>query len=132
MFFKNPYNYVTRNRILPDHQSGFITTDFTINQLSIIYNIIIKKIYIFVKIFCDTSKAFDRVWHSGLHSKLPKYGIRGNVLRWIECSLYDRKQRIHIHEYFSRWKTVNAGVPRCPHFDLFYSYYSLTTLRMRS
>jgi hypothetical protein len=43
IIFKNLYNYVTRNRILLDHQSGFRTTDSTINQLLIIYNTIIKK-----------------------------------------------------------------------------------------
>jgi hypothetical protein len=36
-------NYVTRNRILADHQSGFRTKDSTVNQLLIIYNAIIKK-----------------------------------------------------------------------------------------
>jgi hypothetical protein len=43
IIFKNLYNYVTRNRILADHQSGFRTKDSTVNQLLIIYNAIIKK-----------------------------------------------------------------------------------------
>ena len=49
---------------------------------------------------------------SGLIFKLRKYGICGNVLKWIESFLYDRKQRVNIDRYFSRWKTVNAGVPQ--------------------
>ena len=167
IIFKNLYNYVTRNRILSDHQSGFRTKDSTINQLLIIYNTIIKNLDLGKDvrfIFCDISKAFDRVWHSGLIFKLRKYGICGNVLKWIEsflhafdrvwhfglifklrkygicgnvlkwneCFLYDRKQRVNVDGYFSRWKTVNAGYSRGPHLALFYSHYSLTTLRMRS
>ena len=31
-------------------------------------------------IFCDISKAADRVWHRGLILKLEKYGIHGNLL----------------------------------------------------
>jgi hypothetical protein len=34
-------------------------------------------------IFCDISKAFDRVWHCGLLYKLRKYGIKGNLLTWL-------------------------------------------------
>ena len=47
---------------------------------------------------------------SGLVFKLRKYGIWGNVLKLIECFLYDGKQRVNIDGDFSRWKTVNAGV----------------------
>jgi hypothetical protein len=49
---------------------------------------------------------------SGLIFKLRKYGICGNVLKWIESFLHDRKQRVNIDGYFSRWKTVNVGVPQ--------------------
>jgi hypothetical protein len=69
---------------------------------------------------------------SGLIFKLRKYGICGNVLKWIESFLHDRKQRVNIDGYFSRWKTVNAGYTRGPQLVLFSPYYSLTTLRMRS
>ena len=48
----------------------------------------------------------------GLIFKLRKYGICGNVLKWIESFLYNRKQRVNIDGYFSRWKIVNAGVPQ--------------------
>jgi hypothetical protein len=113
IIFKNLYNYVTRNRILSDHQSGFRTKYSTINQLLIIYNTIITNLDLGKDvrfIFCNISKAFDRVWHSGLIFKLQKYGICGHVLKWIESFLYDRKQRVNIDGYFSRWKNVNAGV----------------------
>ena len=56
IIFKNLYNYITRNIILSDHQSGFRTKDSTINQLLIIYNTIIKNLDLGKDvrfIFCD-------------------------------------------------------------------------------
>ena len=38
----------------------------------------------------DFSKAFDKVPHRRLAIKLYYYGIRGNLLSWIECFLQNR------------------------------------------
>ena len=35
-------------------------------------------------VFCDISKAFDRVWHKGLLFKLKLSGKYGNLLVWFE------------------------------------------------
>jgi hypothetical protein len=37
-----------------------------------------------ILIFCDNSKAFDRVWHEGLIKKLKSYGILGDHLIWFK------------------------------------------------
>ena len=38
-------------------------------------------------VFCDISKAFDRVWHKGLIAKLKHYGISDGLLGWFKCYL---------------------------------------------
>ena len=45
-------------------------------------------------ILLDFSKAFDKVSHSKLIWKLHNYGIRTNVLNWIDAFLGDRSQRV--------------------------------------
>ena len=37
--------------------------------------------------YFDISKSFDREWHRGLLYKLEKYGIKEELLLWIESYL---------------------------------------------
>lgn len=93
------YNYVTNNNLLSSYQSGFVKGDSTINQLTFLYNDISKALDEGKEVravFCDISKAFDRVWHRGLLHKLSSIGIQGNLLRWFSSYLSDRKQRVVI------------------------------------
>jgi hypothetical protein len=48
-------------------------------------------------IFCDISKAFDRVWHKGLLYKLKSIGIDDTVLNWFESYLSNRRQQVVIN-----------------------------------
>ena len=45
-------------------------------------------------VFCDISKAFDRVWHAGLLYRLEAAGVTGEVLNWFQSYLSDRRQRV--------------------------------------
>jgi hypothetical protein len=62
-------------------------------------------------IFCDASKAFDRVWLRGLLLKLERYGIKGNLLRWLESYISNREQVI-IKDTISLKGYLKAGVPQ--------------------
>ena len=63
-------------------------------------------------VFCDVSKAFDRVWHKGLIFKLKQVGIEGELLQWINDYFSDRKQKVVIRNCSSSLSRVNAGVPQ--------------------
>ena len=62
--------------------------------------------------FCDISKAFDRVWHKGLLFKLRSIGLSALIVAWFEDFLLNRQQRVCIKGVSSSWKFVTAGVPR--------------------
>ena len=59
-------------------------------------------------VFCDVSKAFDRVWHKGLK----QVGIEGELLEWINDYLSNRQQKVVIKNCSLNLRRVNAGVPR--------------------
>ena len=63
-------------------------------------------------IFCDISKAFDKVWHQGILYKLEKLGIKGNLLKWFKDYLENRLQRVIVKGCVSWWSLIEAGVPQ--------------------
>ena len=113
--FKHIYNFIINNNILTKFQSGFIRGDSTTNQLLYIYNDFCKAIDEGKEVrvvFCDISKAFDRVWHRGLIHKLFQIGIRDDLLTWFKNYLTNRQQRVVLHNTNSDWKSLSAGVPQ--------------------
>ena len=63
-------------------------------------------------VFCDFSKAFDKVWHKGLIHKMNSYGIRGKLIKWFENYLFKRRQKVINKNSWSRFEPVSAGVPQ--------------------
>ncbi|RVE47192.1 hypothetical protein evm_008160 [Chilo suppressalis] len=60
----------------------------------------------------DIAKAFDRVWHKALLSKLPSYGLPEKLCVWITSFLADRSIKVAVDGACSDSKSVNAGVPQ--------------------
>ena len=108
--FDSMYNYLVKNGLISQIQSGFRPGDSSIYQLlSVTANI-----YDFFEnydetraIFLDISKAFDRVWHV-LILKLKSNGISENLLTFLKSYLSDRKQRVVLSGINSDW--TGAGV----------------------
>ena len=115
LVFKHFYNHLRDNNILSSLQSGFIPGDSTINQLTYLYNVFCQALDEGKEVravFCDISKAFDRVWHDGLILKLQAAGVTGEVLAWFKSYLNNRRQRVVIPGATSDWTFICAGVPQ--------------------
>jgi hypothetical protein len=77
VLYKYIYNYIIEHLLLYSYQSGFLPGYSTIYQLLEIYHNIYKNIdnrLSSIIIFCDISKAFERVWHKAL--------IKKNAILW--------------------------------------------------
>ena len=108
IIFKHLYNHLHENGVLTPLQSGFIPGDSTTNQLTFLYNTFCqaldsgKELRV---VFCDVSKAFDRVWHKGLLCKLRAASISGSLLSWFESYLSATSN--------SSWHTVRLELHSC-------------------
>ena len=97
---KHLYNYMVTNQLLTPLQSGFREGDSTTNQLLHTYHKLceaVDKGKEMRAVFCDISKAFDRVWHKGLLYKLRCMGCLNRVVKWFESYLSQRTQRVVIN-----------------------------------
>ena len=63
-------------------------------------------------IYMDYQKAFDSVPHRRLIMKLESLGVKGNVLKWVQNFLSDRKQRVIINGSSSQEANVTSGIPQ--------------------
>ena len=112
--FKHFYNYPNTNSLITSVQSRFTPTDSAVHQLIDLYDQFARAMgdgKEVIAIFWDISKAFDRVWHTGLLFKLRRMGMDGPLLSWFQSYLDGQVQRVALKGNFSNYKTVKAGSP---------------------
>ena len=92
--------HMKSNKLSSDKQFGFISGRSTVLQLLHVldkWTESIDKGHSSDVIYMDYQKAFDTVHHRRLIGKLASYGIRGEVIRWVESFLNDRRQRVVVN-----------------------------------
>jgi hypothetical protein len=108
-------NHFIVNNLFSKKQFGFITGRSTVLQL---LNVVDKwtqdletggQIDI---VYTDFEKAFDKVPHKRLLSKLASYGVNFKLIKWIETFLCFRRYRVRINGKFSQCKVVGSGIPQ--------------------
>ena len=63
-------------------------------------------------VYLDFAKAFDKVPHMRLIKKCEGLGIQGDILRWVQEWLTERKQHVVLNGKCSRWGAVLSRVPQ--------------------
>jgi len=112
---KHVLNFFISNNCITPLQSGFIKNDSTTNQLVSIYHTFCQALDEGKEvraIFCDISKAFDRVWHRGLIHKFKVNGLSGVLLNWFQDYLSGRSQRVVLSGTYSEVLPICSGVPQ--------------------
>ena len=115
LIYNRLYNHLLDTNFLYNFQSGFLPGHSTTCQLIELCHSLSLALDNQMEtsvVFCDISKAFDRVWHRGLIVKLKGCGVDGHLLSWFHSYLSNRKQRVIVDNEFSDWGYTNAGVPQ--------------------
>ena len=107
--------HLERHNVLCDNQHGFRKFRSCESQLISTVEDLAKNLDIGNQtdmILLDFSKAFDKVNHSSLLSKLQHYGIKGKLHKWISGFLEKRTQKVLLEGATSSATTVLSGVPQ--------------------
>ena len=103
------------NHLITPQQHGFVykkSCEYNLLETLDIITEASSRGFTSITVFLDFAKAFDKVSHSALLSKLKSYGFDGLLLDWLSDFLSDRKQRVVIGSSSSDWCQVTSGVPQ--------------------
>lgn len=105
--------YLESYEILEESQSGFRRDYSTLDNIFVLHSLIEilkrrrKKLYC---AFIDFSKAYDKVWRTGLWQKLLKNGVNGKFLNILKNMYNDIKSCVRTEEGLSDFFTCECGV----------------------
>ena len=107
--------HMNANGLISKRQFGFLSGRSTILQLLHVmdeWTDILDAGGTLDVCYMDFMKAFDKVPHRRLITKLHNHGIHGKLLDWI-CSFREhRQQRVLINGQYSTWSNVTSGIPQ--------------------
>lgn len=129
MFDKIVSFYMTKacNNLIINEQHGFMDGRSTTSNLLICQHRLIEAVNTGSQvdsIHTEFSKAFDRVDHKHLISKLSHMGFGREYLEWLSSFLTGRTQCVRINNFCSKEFPVSSGAPQGSHcgpllFNLF-------------
>jgi hypothetical protein len=108
-------NHMSENKLLSDKQFGFIKGRSTMLQLLHMldkWTRYLEEGGQVDAIYTDFEKAFDKVPHKRLISKLQAYGINDILVNWIKDFLTGRQQQVRVNGSYSGWGKVTSGIPQ--------------------
>ena len=107
--------FLESHDLLSDRQYGFRKGRSTADLLAYLSNSWSSSLNMSGESFAvalDISKAFDKVWHKALISKLPSYGFYPSLCSFIKDFLSGRSIAAVVDGFTSLPRTINSGVPQ--------------------
>ncbi|CAG9137746.1 unnamed protein product [Plutella xylostella] len=107
------YPLISKN--IPENQHGFM------RKRSVVSNLLQSSCYVLNNIdggnqvdaiYTDFSKAFDKVSHYVLLTKLSAMGVHGSLLRWVTSYVTNRSQAVVVGGACSELVKMSSGVPQ--------------------
>lgn len=108
-------NFCNKLNLINPSQHGFRPNRSTETALLMQKEIILEALEnreICIGVFVDFSKAFDRLNHQILLTKLERYGIRGTAACLLKSYLQHRYQCVTIDQHVSTLQPITTGVPQ--------------------
>ena len=108
-------DHLDNHNILVEEQHGFRSKRSCESQLIITCHDLVSELNRKGQVdmaVLDFAKAFDKVPHRRLATRLDYYGIRGKTKDWIQAFLRDRRQQVVIDGFKSKPSPVTSGVPQ--------------------
>jgi hypothetical protein len=108
-------DHMQSNDLLSDRQFGFVKGRSTVLQL---LHVVEKWTEMLDQgdqvdaIYMDFAKAFDKVPHKRLISKMSSYGISNQLLNWVTDFLSARNHRVRVNGSYSEEADVLSGIPQ--------------------
>ena len=112
---ENMLIYLLDNDLISEHQHSFLSKRSTCTQLLDSFQdwvVSLSNRKAVDVVYIDFSKAFDSVVYSKLLIKLSSYGIKYELLAWLNSFLVGRCQCVSIDGVFSELSAVVSGVPQ--------------------
>ena len=112
---KHMLNHLKNNKIISPLQHGFCNGHSCESQLILTMHDIMQNFDSKQQtdlVILDFSKAFDTVPHKKLLFKLSKYGITGNINKWIQSFLVLRKQQVIVEGESSKPCSIDWSTSR--------------------
>jgi endonuclease/exonuclease/phosphatase family metal-dependent hydrolase len=107
--------FLNFKKTIRDEQFGFRSQHSTAHQVTRVTDDIIQarnKNQATAMLLIDLQKAFDRVWHDGLISKLIHLNVPNYIIRVLHSYLSRRSFYVQVNESKSNTKPILAGVPQ--------------------
>jgi hypothetical protein len=105
--------HLENKKILSKAQSGFrrriSTEDHMVYLLDLINKVLAVKQHL-VAVFIDFTKAFDRVWRTGLFIRLRAIGIRGNMFKYLRNIFSHTFLRVKLEGVLSSLYQICNGI----------------------
>ena len=107
--------HIQKHKLIKESQHGFVKGRSRLTNLLVFLEEgtnYIDSGYPVDVIYLDFHKAFNKVPHGRFVLKLEAHGIGGEILKWVENWLSERKQRVVLGGEFSEWRDTLSGVPQ--------------------